>query len=199
MVILKQNMLLPASIASTQNGAEPISVNSKTVHVAVQTAFGAQRTLRNYIRRALSARLARAYISRETSVGYSHSGAPGHMDLERDLMERAWPNTEAGIGQSGWEAGRLGHALSTSAREWIEFSVSCGEDGDWQLRDGLERVLDEVAGTLKDVLQEVDARDEDNASLTKEEAVAVGQTLFYLSEYLIPLKYVIHTLPQYIN
>ncbi|KAJ6569706.1 hypothetical protein B0H10DRAFT_2238179 [Mycena sp. CBHHK59/15] len=181
MVILKKNLYLPS--------ADIPHPNEKRVQAAVQTAFGAHRTLRSYIRRALSALLARAYISRETSVGYSHSGAPGHMDLERDLMERAWPSADAGIGQSaGWEAARLGRALAASAKAWVAFCFDAGEDMDWQMRDGVERVLDETAGTLKDVLQEVDARDEDHAALTKEEAAAVGQTLFCLAEYLLPLK-----------
>ncbi|KAJ6573831.1 hypothetical protein DFH09DRAFT_1151202 [Mycena vulgaris] len=186
MVVLKKNLYPPSSLFAVDG--EDVSLDQKTIQPAIQTAFGAQRTLRSYIRRALSARLARAYISRETSAGYSHSGAPAHMEIERDLMERAWPSTDAGIGQSGWEAGKLGRSLSASAREWVAFCYSDGEETDWQMREGLERVLDEVAGTLKDVLQEIDTREEDHAALTKEEAAAVGQTLFHLAEYLLPLK-----------
>ncbi|KAJ7479981.1 hypothetical protein B0H11DRAFT_1863823 [Mycena galericulata] len=178
MVILRKNLYPPP-----ETGAD-----AKAIQAAIQTAFGAQRTLRTYIRRALSARLARAYISRETSAGYSHSGAPAHMEIERDLMERAWPSSDMGIGQSGWEAGRLGRPLSASTRAWVAFCRSEVDEADWQMRDSVERVLDEAAGTLKDVLQEVDAREEEYATLTKEEASAVGQTLFYLAEYLLPLK-----------
>ncbi|KAJ7451083.1 hypothetical protein FB451DRAFT_1284613 [Mycena latifolia] len=187
MVVLRKNLYPPSSIhdAGEEDGSP---INEKIVHAAIQTAFGAHRTLRTYIRRALSARLARAYISGESSAGYSHSGAPAHMEIERDLMERAWPSADSGIGHSGWEAGRLGRPLSGSARGWVAFCYSDGEEADWRMRDGVERILDEVAGTLKDVLQEVDARDEDHAALTKEEAAAVGQTLFQLTEYLLPLK-----------
>ncbi|KAF7340229.1 Rap-GAP domain-containing protein [Mycena venus] len=189
MIILKRNLHPPSSLSSLHEDAdgEPIPVNVKVVHAAIQSAFGAQRTLRSYIRRALSARLARAYISRQTSAGYSHSGAPAHMEIEQALMERAWPSTDAGLGQSGWEAGRLGRPLSASAEAWVAFCHSDGEEMDWQVRDGVERILDEVAGTLKDVLQEVDARDEDNAALSREEAATVGQTLFHLADYLLPL------------
>lgn len=189
MIILKRNLYPPSSRIHEEGDGE--DVNEKTIQAVIQSAFGAQRTLRSYIRRALSARLARAYISRQTSAGYSHSGAPAHMEIEQALMERAWPSTDAGLGQSGWEAGRLGRSLSASAREWVAFCYSDGEEADWQVRDGVERVLDEVAGTLKDILQEVDARDEDNVTLTKEEASAVGQTLFHLAEYLLPLKCVL--------
>ncbi|KAJ7671924.1 hypothetical protein B0H17DRAFT_1084649 [Mycena rosella] len=190
MVVLRKNLYPPSSLSCLLNDTEgqDIQGNEKQVWAAIQTAFGAHRTLRTYIRRALSARLARAYISRETSAGYSHSGAPAHMEIERDLMERAWPSTETGIGQSGWEAGKLGRPLSASARDWVAFCCSDGEEVDWKMREGVERVLDEAAGTLKDVLQEVDARDEENAALTNEEADAVGQTLFHLAEYLLPLK-----------
>ncbi|KAJ7151704.1 hypothetical protein C8R46DRAFT_1166548 [Mycena filopes] len=184
MIILRKNLYPPARL---DNGADDAPVNDKTLRAAIQSAFGAHRTLRGYIRRALSARLARAYISSETSGGYSHSGAPAHMEIAKDLMEQAWPSADAGINQ-GWDAGRLGRPLSASAQEWVAFCNSDGEEIEWQVREGVERVLDEVAGALKDVLQEVDARDEDNAALTKEEAAAVGQTLFHLAEYLLPLK-----------
>ncbi|KAJ7202794.1 hypothetical protein GGX14DRAFT_462320 [Mycena pura] len=178
MVILWRKLYPP----STGNGSgEDGSV--KAVQEAIQTAFGAQRTLRNYIRTALSARLARAYISREASAGYSPSGAPAHMEIERDLMERAWP--DAGLGQGGWDAGRLGRPLIASSRAWVVFASA---EEDWQVRDRVERVLEEIAGTVKDVLQEVDARDEDRATLTREESVAAGQTLFNLAEYLLCLK-----------
>ncbi|KAJ7237482.1 hypothetical protein B0H12DRAFT_1190636 [Mycena haematopus] len=188
MIILKRNLRPSFSLSSVHEGADglPLPVNEKAINTAIQSAFGAQRTLRSYIRRALSARLARAYISRQTSAGYSHSGAPAHMEIEQALMERAWPSADAGLGQSGWEAERLGRPLSASAEAWVTFSN--GDEVDWQVRDGVERILDEVAGTLKDVLQEVDAREEDNASLSREEAAAVGQTLFHLAEYVLPLK-----------
>ncbi|KAJ7102578.1 hypothetical protein B0H15DRAFT_936483 [Mycena belliarum] len=189
MVVLRKNLHPPSSPSSVETIGESIQADDTKIQAAIQTAFGAHRTLRTYIRRALSARLARAYISRETSSTYSHSGAPAHMEIERDLMERAWPSSDPGIVQSGWEAGRLGRPLASSARGWVSFCHPAdGEEVDWQTRDGVERILDEIAGTLKDVLQEVDAREEENAALVREEAAAVGETLFNLAEYLLPLK-----------
>ncbi|KAF7367498.1 Rap-GAP domain-containing protein [Mycena sanguinolenta] len=175
MIILKRNLYPSFSFPRVHEDADgdPLPLNEKAINTSIQSAFGAQRTLRSYIRRALSARLARAYISRQTSAGYSHSGAPAHMEIEQALMERAWPSTDAGPGQS---------------ESWVAFSHSEGDEGESQVREGVERILDEIAGTLKDVLQEVDARDEDNASLSREEAAAVGQTLFHLAEYVLPLK-----------
>ncbi|KAJ7743849.1 hypothetical protein B0H16DRAFT_1889830 [Mycena metata] len=182
MRILRRNLYPPPPVDNGTAG------DGKKLQAAIQSAFGAHRTLRGYIRRVLSVRLARAYISNETSGGYSHSGAPAHMEIAKDLMEQAWPSTDMGIHQNGWDAGKLGRPLSASARDWVAFCHRDGEELEWQVRDGVERVLDEVAGALKDVLQEVDARDEDNAALAKEEAAAVGQTLCHLAEYLIPMK-----------
>ncbi|KAG6913303.1 hypothetical protein DXG01_007875, partial [Tephrocybe rancida] len=65
-----------------------------SAQLPTSTALGALRTFRIYVRRALRTRLARAYISRESSIGYSSSGAPSHINIERDLMERAWPAEE---------------------------------------------------------------------------------------------------------
>ncbi|KAG6913596.1 hypothetical protein DXG01_005699 [Tephrocybe rancida] len=64
---------------------------------------------RIYVRRTLRTRLARAYISRESFIGYSSSGAPSHINIERDLMERAWPAEEytASALGNGWDTGRL--------------------------------------------------------------------------------------------
>jgi tuberous sclerosis protein 2 len=125
MLTLKKHLFPPAAAgsagATTRNPDAQMSFEN-----AIQTTLGAHRTLRNYVRRALSSRLARAYISRETSVGYSSSGAPGHLDLERDLMERAWPKEDytssaLSSGGSGWDAGRLGKVLAKSVEAWVEW------------------------------------------------------------------------------
>lgn len=145
---------------------------------SIETAVGAHRALRNYIRRGLTTRLARAYISREASVGYSHSGAPGHMDVERDLMERAWPKEDFTM-VAGWDATKFGRVLAKSVEAWVKSDK------------GTESVLEEVAGTLRDILQELDARDEEGATLDEEEASAVGETLYNLAGYIRLLKLVL--------
>ncbi|KAJ7630341.1 hypothetical protein FB45DRAFT_1058364 [Roridomyces roridus] len=177
MMILRKNLYPPPN---------PETLEPKLLEAAIQTAFGAQRTFRTYVRKALSSRLARAYILSESSNG-SYAGVPAHMDLAQEVMERAWPS-DAGLGQSGWEAGKLGRPLSRSARDWVAFCLAYSDEGDWHMRESVERILDETAGTLKDVLQELDAREEEDIALTKEEAAAVGETLFNLAEYLLPLK-----------
>jgi len=180
MMILKHHLFPPALPDNMDLDPD----QKKNIYTHVRTSFGAHRTLRNYIRRALFTRLARAYISREASVGYSHSGAPGHMDVERELMERAWPKDDSGGGgssESGWDAGRLGRALSVSVEAWVKFG--CDLDGA-KVRDGKESILEEVAEALKDVLRELDSREDNNVVLEEEEATAVGETLYNLSGYI---------------
>ncbi|KAJ3809248.1 hypothetical protein F5876DRAFT_77942 [Lentinula aff. lateritia] len=177
----------------------------KEVQMAIQTSFGALRSLREYIRRTLSTRLARAYISKESAIGYSHSGAPTHLDLSRDMLERAWPKVEtsttsfSSTNGNGWDAARFRKPLSRSTRAWVEFkytnqstlesardtnAVRNGETenvNDTWVKEGKERILEEIAGILKDVIHEIESRDEDNIRLDEEEALTVGETLFQLS------------------
>ena len=161
--------------------------------IAIMSSLGAHRTLRNYVRRSLYARLARAYISRETSIGYSHSGAPGHMELQIELMERAWPADDFGsVSGNGWDAGRMGHALADSVGAWIghQFRDTPEErHAVWEKeREGKDEILEEAAGVLKDILTELDLRDDDGGAMDEEEAEAVGLTLLKLSGYVLPLK-----------
>lgn len=135
-------------------------------------SHGAHRTLRLYVRRALQSRLVRAYVSREAGVGYTHSGAPGHMDLSRDLLEQAWPRNNG----SGWDAARIGRDMARSVKDWINVA-------DKVEREILEKILQEVAGTLRDILRELDER-EDGSVFLDEEAWAFGHTLFNLASYL---------------
>jgi tuberous sclerosis 2 len=149
----------------------------------VQTSMGAHRTLRNYIRRSLCVRLARAYISRTASVNYAPSGAPTFVHLERDLAERPWPKDDA----TAWDAGKLGRTLCKSVQGWVAFGA---ENEANAYRSGSEAILTEVAGTLKDVLEELDSRDDNNIP-DEEEATAVGETLYHLARSVHQLKYAV--------
>ncbi|KAF7310378.1 Rap-GAP domain-containing protein [Mycena chlorophos] len=168
MLVLRRHIL-----PSEDTPSDPAAVRKM-----ILTALGGLRTLRNSIRRVLSARLARTAIERESRSGYSHSGAPSHVDIAESLIEGAWP--PAG---TGWEPTRFGKPLSSSARAWVAFSPP-----DEQSRELVDRLLDDIASTLKDILAEVDDRDEDSPALSREEAGTVGQTLYNLVEYLRPLK-----------
>ncbi|KAK0463126.1 uncharacterized protein EV420DRAFT_1522991 [Desarmillaria tabescens] len=184
MMILKQHLYPTPALSNAsrmeeaQNGSPNRKDDPREMSKATQTSFGAQRALRNHIRRALITRLARAYISRQSSLSYSHTGAPGNMDIEKDLLERAWPKDDVAL--NGWDASRVGRAMAGSVESWI----GCDLQG---LEVGKEKVLAEAAGTLKDVLQELDERDPGSGSFEEEEANAVGETLYSLAGYINPL------------
>ena len=172
----------------------PKNLQCTASRMALLISRGAHRTLRIYVRRALSVRLARAHISRETSTAYSE--APGHMELEVDLMEKAWPKDDysshsAGIGSNGWEAGSLGRALAQSVGAWVDYNLEVQTSSKHALekeRQGKDEILEEIAGLLKDILQELDVRLEVNGTMDDEEAEVVGLALFKLSGYVLPLK-----------
>jgi tuberous sclerosis 2 len=161
----------------------PIHSDGKLKSYA-QASIGAHRTFRKVIRRRLYIRIARAYINRESSVNYTPSGAPGHMDLERDLMERAWPKDDV----QGWDADRLSGTLSKSVGAWVNFLPTDGDD----LNIARQKIMEEAAGTLKDVFQELDMRD-DNTVLDDEAASVVGETLSQLASYVRSVKCVLFT------
>ncbi|KAF9054292.1 hypothetical protein BJ165DRAFT_700046 [Panaeolus papilionaceus] len=198
MLILKQYLFPPPSpLQLTINSNERSTLDQ--LRLSIMNSLGAQRNLRNYVRRALSARLARAYISREASMSYSHSGIPPNLDLETELMENAWAKDDytassIGAGGNGWEAGTLGRALTGSVGAWVKFEVVINSsDPDRQTLtekaiEGRDEILEEAAGVLKDILQELDLKDDENAVMDEEEACVVGATLFQLSDYLLSLR-----------
>lgn len=220
--------ILQRNLYPTSNAKTTTILSPQAVQISLQTSFGAFRTLRAYIRRTLSTRLARAYISKESSMGYGHSGLPTHLDLSREVMESAWPKadflgtststTSGRLGAyghayssyasnpNGWDAARFRKAVVGSTRAWVGFRCSDSsmngastgnEDVDqmW-IKEGKERVMDEIAGILKDVLHEFESRDFDgdtnsnngNIRLDEEEARTVGETLFELAGYVLVLK-----------
>lgn len=200
---------------NTSDDSAPLPIPQKIPWIPLQlgilTTLGGYRMMRIRLRHILITRLARAYIQRETSIGYSHSGAPSHIDVEQELMEKAWPrddyipNVGIGIGSvaSGWDPRRVGSALAESVASWIDWigegphtpSViqpdrdSFRENWDRE-RNQADRILEEAAGILKDLLQEADSREDDNSSLNDEEAAFVGGILFSLCKYVTPLRQV---------
>ncbi|KAF7331784.1 Rap-GAP domain-containing protein [Mycena kentingensis (nom. inval.)] len=169
MIHLRKNILPP-----DVNLDEPMVVRN-----AILTALGGLRTLHNYIRRALTARMARAMIENESASGYSHSGAPSHVDIAGSVMAAAWP--PPGSAPTVWAVSQLGKPLSNSAQSWVSFYSR-----DDQYRELVDMLLDDIAGTVKDILHEAEEKDE--PSLSREEAAVVGTTLYNLVEYVLPLQ-----------
>ena len=149
--------------------------------VGVQTATGACRTLRIYVRRALCTRLARSYISRMSADSYAQSGALGGIGLEQGLMERAWSKDEFTRG----DLGKVGRMLRRAAEAW----VSVQPDGDGGTDTEREDVLLEIGGALRDIFQEYDERaDSSDVEVGEDETNVVGETLLVLARYISPLR-----------
>ena len=149
--------------------------------VGVQTATGACRTLRIYVRRALCTRLARSYISRMSADSYTHSGALGHISLEQGLMERAWAKDEFTRG----DLGKVGRMLRRAAEAWVSVQPEADGGSDTERED----VLLEIAGALRDIFQEYDERaDSFDVEVGEDETNVVGETLLVLARYISPLR-----------
>lgn len=178
MMILKRQLSPPHPETAPKRPSSHLASDlDPSSSVACAMSLGAHRTLRNAIRQALCSKMARAYISRLTSTSYSPSGAPGQIDLERDLMERAWSKDDL----SGWDLLKLGRMLSKSVHAWAKHDQP---EMDVPERD---KILDEAAGTLKDIFQELDER-EDRIEWDEEEATIAGETLQHLASFVRPLK-----------
>jgi len=150
--------------------------------MGVQTATGACRTLRIYVRRALCTRLARSYISRMSADSYAQSGTPGGISLEQGLMERAWSKDEFTRG----DLGKVGRLLRKAAEAW----VGVQPEADGGTDSEREEVLLEIAGTLRDIFQEYDERaDNSDFEVGEDETNVVGETLLVLARYISPLRY----------
>jgi hypothetical protein len=176
---------------------------------SVQCSIGAWRALRLHVRNALQTRMARAYIQRETTYSYSFSGAPSHMDIEADILARAWGKedvpivstssssypssssaTSSSSGGAGWGAGKWVKSMYTGVEDWIGYCLNMDTP---ERRAGKERILEEVAGVLKDVFQELDMREESETGferLDEDECAVVGGVLYRLVAYVLPLKWV---------
>ncbi|OCH91323.1 hypothetical protein OBBRIDRAFT_753322 [Obba rivulosa] len=153
---------------------------SENLRVDIQTSMGAVRTLRESIRRVLINRLARSYISRMSSMAYTPSGAPTHINLERGLMERAWSKDES----ASWDLIRFRHVLCSAARAWIDRDVDLHPN---TVGSPKEAVLNEIAAILKDLVQTYDEGGE-GEEVDDEEIVAVGDILQMLVAYVRSLK-----------
>ncbi len=165
----------PCSAASTLLLKCSLFPSHDDLTKSMQTCLGALRTLRVSIRRALISRLARSYISKTSTVTYTPSGAPGRLDLDRDIVEQAWAKDDIGI----WGFDRFRRALCRSVKAWVDFRHD--EPAVTSLVS--ETVLMEVAGILKDMNQAFDEAS-DGEDLDSEEVETVGQILRELVRYL---------------
>lgn len=143
------------------------------IPVSTSTSLGALRTLRTSIRRVLMSRLARAYISRTSSVNYTPSGAPGPLEIDRELLDRAWAKEDI----TTWDLNRFRSVLCNAIQEWLTMAQKVEANQ----RYPCEQILSEIAGILKDIIQ---AFDEIGDELDYEEVESVGEVLSALAGYV---------------
>lgn len=144
-----------------------------------QTTVGALRTLRVSIREALVNRLSRALIMRASAMEYTPAGVPTRLDLERELVARAWAQDEV----ASWDLLKFRGVLCRAVKAWVEGP----ESGEGPPPVAREQVLTEAANIVKDVVQTLDSRDEDD-EVDEEEVSAVGDILHALVAYVQHLR-----------
>ncbi|KAI0668839.1 hypothetical protein C8Q78DRAFT_212015 [Trametes maxima] len=151
-----------------------------TQQVSIQTSAGALRTLRISMRQLLESRLARAYIQRGSSVEYSPAGVPTRLDLEPGLIKRAWGEDES----ASWDLTRFASVLARAAKAWIALEQETILN---VVAAPKEAALHEIAAIVKDVIQAMDQRG-DNEDVDDEEITAIGQILRELVVYIRTVK-----------
>ncbi|KAI0776801.1 hypothetical protein BD413DRAFT_229718 [Trametes elegans] len=150
------------------------------IHVSIQASVGALRTLRISLRQVLENRLARSYIERASVNEYSLAGVPTHLTLEQELMARAWSQDES----ASWDLTRFAGVLARSAKAWVAEGQDMAPN---VIAAPKESVLYEIAAIVKDVIQAMDERG-DNEDVDDEEIAAIGRVLRELVVYVRSVK-----------
>ncbi|KAF9054253.1 hypothetical protein BJ165DRAFT_1399512 [Panaeolus papilionaceus] len=169
MLILKQYLFPPLSpLQLTTNSNERSTLDQ--LRLSIMNSLGAQRNLRATMH--------------TTQLGLGN-GVDGECLGKGRLYREFYRSGRQRLG---------GRDLGTcSNRECREFEVVINSsDPDRQTltekaMEGRDEILEEAAGVLKDILQELDLKDDENA-VVDEEACVVGATLFQLSDYLLSLR-----------
>ncbi|KAL4245638.1 hypothetical protein ABKN59_010788 [Abortiporus biennis] len=143
----------------------------------IRNCMGALRTLRTSIRRFLKVRMVRAYIQRSSSMTYTPSGAPGQLDLEDGLMEKAWAKDDVAI----WGLNRFCSVLCRSVTSWLATPCDGLQNSEYIIADG---ILNEIAAILTDFVHAFDEIMAEGDDLDYEEADAFGRILRDLVRYI---------------
>lgn len=124
-------------------------------------------------------------VQRGTASSTTHTGAPASMSTYDDAnmlerAKRAWTKEGATV----WDARKVAFFLVKAIRAWNESTLPADK----------ECIFEEIAGLLKDVLQEMDdrARDRDFGAdkdfNDNDTGGAVGRTLYELMTYVKTLR-----------
>ncbi|KAJ2923136.1 hypothetical protein H1R20_g13958, partial [Candolleomyces eurysporus] len=177
------------SSANQQDGPDHKVLDS--LYLMIMTGLGASRTLRNYVRRALAARLENVYHAQDTP-------SANRSVIDQDLLDVVWLRHNP-ISQDRTPTPRIpteARTLASSIDAWVAWDVDLPtlelSPSQYNLyekvRDGREHILEESAGILKDIYQEFDGREERTLSGDECELDPINDGLKCLSAYLVSLQ-----------
>lgn len=182
-LILLRKLMAPTSMPSAGNSFDDEALSKLYLDMA-KVSRGAIRVLRLQIRQVLEDRMAMRFLQRDIATMATPAGAPGSaQSLSKSLEERAqraWKTEGAGV----WDARKVGFFLCRSIQVWIAFPAPIDK----------EKIFEEIAGLLKDVLEELDDRLEDRETTLDRDfrdndtGTAVGQALAELMNYVRSLR-----------
>ncbi|TFK19370.1 tuberin [Coprinopsis marcescibilis] len=166
----------------------PMKTDFDNLQLMIMTSLGAHRTLRNYARRALVARLEKVFHPQEAAV---REGGPPRTG-EVDLADLAWlRHDQHRHGMVSSESSE-GEALSATIDAWVTWSPelqSTIESEAWdRILEGKDSIIEESAGILKDVYQELDSRVDGGLELDENELYPINAALRSLSKYILTLQ-----------
>lgn len=184
----------------------PPEDNGFSGYLGGRYAEGAARTMRLALRRAAEGRLARHWLSNQ-STSYTHTGAPtflSHSSFQHipgipgdgqaeddsgsstpdvnEMLQRAWGKEGEG---GAWEVERVSTVLPEAIRIWVgllDGRYGAGDDGkkaregDWEK----ERVVRECLGVVNDLIEESVRTDDKHslANLGVVEGRLIGEVMF---------------------
>lgn len=179
-LILVRKLIAPAGIVQDGN------LSLRDTPDMERVCIGALRVLRLQVRQVLEDRMAMRLVQRDVAATATPAGAPGSFhSLNKALEERAqraWKSEGAGV----WDARKIGLYLCRSIKAWIAFTGPVNKD----------RIFEEIASLLKDVLEELDDRLEDRQTIMDRDfrdndtGTAVGTVLEEMMNYVDSLRWV---------
>ncbi|KAH6911892.1 hypothetical protein BKA70DRAFT_1422605 [Coprinopsis sp. MPI-PUGE-AT-0042] len=170
-------------LADLKNPTPDPSTALHSFSMMIMTSLGATRAFRVYVRRALAANLERSY---RPSVSAPQEKLGFRPNFTQELADLAWLKTDRGIGRP--------RVFASSIREWVHWQPELPIAADAAYDDLVDRIseaketiLEEAAGLLKDVYQEVDSRLE-GVMDSPHELAAMDDAVKSLAVFLSTLK-----------
>ncbi|KAF6750827.1 hypothetical protein DFP72DRAFT_909439 [Ephemerocybe angulata] len=168
-----------------------------SLYLMIMTGLGASRTLRNFVRRALAARLESVYSTKESEGAKQPRekpvGAINRFAIDQDLLDVVWLRHSHSVSSHLDKSVRT---LASSIDAWVAWDTDLPEaelhSSQYNLyekvRDGREHILEEGAGILKDIYQEFELSEEAMVKRDESELEPINDALKCLCMYLVSLQ-----------